>query len=205
MRTFAVILLSFLLPSCAYMQTHKNVEEWGCHYEGGQLQKGELALYAKDGQWYLSAPKARFEKHFPVIHDSVFRKGNNEPRHELIAGSEGGMAYFPISAGTASVLQRADGYADLSLLATEIKSRQQEPLFRLPGASRHPIRAEIDATGKGYANLVGKRTPETTPAINKALSTMDFIIVDIPGTLAYNVAIPFMAPFVFFHEFLSND
>lgn len=205
MRTFAAILFAFLLPSCAYMQTHKNVEEWGCHYEGGKLQKGDLALYAKEGRWYLSAPKAKFGKRYPIIHDSVFRKGDNEPWHEMIEGSEGGMAYFPISAGTASVLQRADGYADLSLLASEITSRQQEPLFHLPGASRYPIRAEINATGKGYANLVGKRTPETPPAINKALSAVDFIAIDIPGTLAYNVAIPFMAPFVFFYEFFSND
>lgn len=204
MRAFAVILSACLLSSCAYMQTHKNVEEWGCRYRGGELTKEQLGLYHGNGQWYLSAPAATFKKDYPIIHDSVFRKGDNHPHHVLVKGTEEGTAYFPISAGTALVLQRTDGYAQLSSLAEEIKSRQQEPVFQLPSAQRFPIRAEIDANGKEPVNLVGKRSPESTPLVNQALSKLDFVVIDIPGTLAYNVAIPFMAPFVFFREFISG-
>ena len=36
------------------------------------------------------------------------------------------------------------------------------------------------------------------------LSTLDEVIIDWPGTILYNLAIPVMAPFVFFHEFLDE-
>jgi hypothetical protein len=37
------------------------------------------------------------------------------------------------------------------------------------------------------------------------LAVVDKYTVDAVGTLGYNIAIPFMAPFVFFSEFLSED
>lgn len=205
MKTYAWIILSAALSSCAYVQTHKNVSEMGCYYEGGQLQKDNLALFRQDGQWYLSASAAQFKKRYPLVHDSVFRRGNNDPKSEIIDGSASGLAYFPISEGTATVLQRKDGYSRLDSLAAEIDSLQGFPSSSLPRGVRYPILAEIDVQGSDSANVIRARRPETTPAINRALSAVDFVMIDIPGTLAYNVAIPFMAPFVFFYEFISND
>jgi len=205
MKTYAWIILAAALPSCAYMQTHKNVAEMGCYYEGGQLQKDSLGLFSQDGQWYLSASAAQFKKSYPLVYDSVFKRGDNAPKSKLIDGTASGSVFFPISAGTATVLQRKDGYARLSSLAAEIDSLQGVPCFSLPRGVRHPILAEIDVQGNDSANVIRERRPETTLALNKVLSAVDFVVVDIPGTLAYNVAIPFMAPFVFFYEFISKD
>ena len=38
----------------------------------------------------------------------------------------------------------------------------------------------------------------------KILKNIDLIVIDVPGTLVYNVAIPFAAPFVFFYEFYHD-
>lgn len=188
------------------MQTHKNVKEMGSYYEGQQFlppSQQTLSLYRRGDQWYIAAQAARFRLKYPAIYDSIFCTHDNAPRHQLIEGSQAGVVYHPLSAGTAAVLQRADGYADLDTLAEEIRMTPGEWTHTLPGAQRYPVRAQIH--GEQAVSLLGKRRPEEIPLSRRILSNIDFVCVDIPGTLIYNVAIPVMAPFVFFHEFLKND
>lgn len=188
------------------MQTHKNVKQMGSYYEGQQIlppSQQPLFLYRRGKEWYIAAHAARFRLKYPVIYDSVFRTRDNAPYHELIEGSSSGVVYHPLSAGTAAVLQRADGYADLETLAEEIRMTPGEWVDALPGAQAYPVRAQI--RGEKAVSLLGKRHPAEVPLSRSLLSRLDFVCVDIPGTLAYNVAIPVMAPFVFFHEFLKND
>ncbi len=197
---------SLTLSSCAYMQTHKNVRERGCYYEGQLLpppSQETLSLYRKGGEWYLAARKAQFHLKYPVVYDSVFRTDGNEPRHEILQGSEQGIVYHPISAGTAAVLQRADGYAELETLAEELRTTPGEWTSSLPGAVSYPVRAQI--VGERAVTLLGKRHPEQTPLSNRILSQIDRVLIDFPGTIAYNVSIPFMAPFVFFREFSKDN
>lgn len=201
-----LVVCSLTLSSCAYMQTHKNVRERGCYYEGQLLpppSQEALSLYRKGGEWYLAARRAQFRLKYPVVYDSVFRTDGNEPRHEILQGSEQGIVYHPISAGTAAVLQRPDGYAELETLAEELRTTPGEWISSLPGAVSYPVRAQI--VGGHAVTLPGKRYPSQIPLSNRILSQVDRVLIDFPGTLVYNVSIPFMAPFVFFREFSKED
>lgn len=208
-RIFLPVLAvcSLTLSSCAYMQTHKNVRERGCYYEGQLLpppSQEALSLYRKGGEWYLAARKAQFRLKYPVVYDSVFRTYDNEPRHQLLSdGQSHEVVYHPISAGTAAVLQRADGYAELETMAEELRTTPGEWTASLPGAVSYPVRAQI--VGDRAVTLLGKRHPSQIPLSNRILSQVDRVLIDFPGTLVYNVSIPFMAPFVFFREFSKNN
>lgn len=207
MKWLPATTLALLLPSCAYVQTHKDVEEWGCRYQGGELKQENLELFAQDGKWYLSSSSSTFKKDYPWVHDSVFRRNDYQARYIPIdSDGQQGRAYFRISEGTAHVLQRADGYAELSSLGNEINEFKEKPLFSLAGATRYPIRAQIaHSPDQKRPVVISKREPEKTPLLNQVLGKMDFVVVDIPLTVAYNVAIPVMAPFVFFYEFSTED
>ena len=191
-----------LLSSCAYMQTHKNVEEANTHYEGQVLSTDTVGLYRSGSKWYLSAQSAKFRLEYPTVHDEVFRKNNSEPTFKLLSINEGRI-YHPISAHAAEILQRRDGYFELNGLAQEVQTTPGEWQTTLPGAQRYGIAADISGTHKYY--IEQKRIPQEIPQADKILGMLDFIVVDIPGTVVYNVAIPFMAPFVFFSEFSKND
>lgn len=192
-----------LLPSCAYMQTNKNIRELGATYHGSELKAETLSLHRKSGQWYLGSPSGHYSKHYPVIHDDVFFKEDNDPTYTLLQ-TDGKRLYYPISSGTAACLQRTDGYAQTDALVTEIQRLGGTPLAALPGASTSSIRAEI-AQGKRTAMLPGQRTPQEPKLSTRILAEVDTYTVDAIGTLGYNVAIPIMAPFVFFSEFLSDN
>lgn len=192
-----------LLPSCAYMQTNKNIRERGATYHGSELKAESLGLHRKSGKWYLSSPSGNYSKHYPVIHDEVFFKEDNSPTYTLMQ-TDGKRLYYPISSGTAACLQRADGYAQTDALVTEIQRFGESPMAELPGAAKCPIRAEV-VQGKRTAMLPGPRSPQEPELSRRVLAEVDAYTVDAVGTLVYNVAIPFMAPFVFFSEFLSED
>lgn len=187
-----------LMSSCAYVQTHKNVREMGCYYEGHVLSYSDTQLYKQGGRWYISARKAHFKLHYPVVHDSVFRRSDFAPRFEKIDIDNPEVVYHSISDNAAAVLRRTDGYFELAALADEIERSGGEWKTALPGATHHPISAEIHGT---YIPMGQQRIPQETPLANRILSNLDFIAVDIPLTVAYNAAIPIMAPFVFFYEF----
>lgn len=197
-----MIGMSIALSSCAYVQTHKNVEQINTCYDGQILKAGEMELYRSGDQWYLSAQRAKYKLVYPTVHDEVLFDSATEPSFHLLE-SGGGAVYHEISKETALVLQREDGYFQLNALAADIKSTPGTWVAELPAAKQVPIQAEI--SGKNHCYLGRNRIPQKTPLYLQALSAVDFVFVDVPGTVLYNVAIPFMAPFVFFTEFLSSD
>lgn len=204
-RTLQAITLSacIAMSSCAYMQTHKNVEEWGSYYEGEHFSTGAMALYKYQGQWYISAHRARFKLKHPIIFDSVFQKYEQSPTLKLTELKTDHMVYHPISSSAAEILQRSDGFFQLRALADEVQRTPGSWVDSLPGAQRYPVRAEIGDGGQ--FNMQRYRVPEKTPTASYIAGKIDFILVDVPGTVVYNVAIPLMAPFVFFYEFISGD
>ena len=205
MKKTSLLLVAVLalLPSCAYMQTHKNIEEMGCTYEGSELTGKNLSLHRKGNQWYLGSPLGVYEKNYPIIHDDVFDRDNNDPTYTAISLGNSRI-YHPISSGTAACLMRDDGYAQTNALVTEILTLQKDPLTDLRGASTHSIRAEI-AESASPAIIIRSRAPEETPLLNSTLSILDMCTVDLIGTCAYNCAVPLMAPVRFFIEFFSED
>ena len=192
-----------LLDSCAYMQTHKNVEEVGSYYEGHLLKQGEMPLYKVGEAWYLGAYPARFKLRYPLIHDSVFQRQESKPYFRLKSRGSN-MEYHLISSHMAEVLQRPDGYFQMQSLAECIKKEPGGWMNALPtGAHRHAVHAELS----GYSSqwIEEYRVPSKKTPTGLVLGKLDFLAIDVPGTLAYNVAIPVIAPFVFFYDFLTND
>lgn len=198
----SIIGVSIALSSCAYLQTHKNVEQAHTHYDGQILRADTMELHRSGDTWYLSARRAKYRLVYPIVHDEVFRKFDTEPSFHLLENSSENI-YHPISAASAQVLQRRDGYFTLNALAADIKRTPGTWVMDLPNAQRHNIEAEVTGTRKCY--MEQQRIPQETPSMDKTLGYLDFVFVDIPGTLLYNVSIPLMAPFVFFSEFLSDD
>lgn len=192
-----------LLPSCAYMQSNKNILEKGAVYEGTELTKENISLHRKAGEWYIGSPAGLYTKRFPVIHDEVFFKDDNNPTYTLQQAQPGKM-YYRISAGTALSLMRSDGYARTGALASEIRSMNTAPLTELHGASTRRILAEVENSALPVT-VIGKRSPEKPGTSAQLLAGADKYTLDVLGTVGYNIAIPFMAPFVFFSEFLSED
>ncbi len=196
-----MIALMLLCNSCAYMQSHKNVEELGSYYAGHLLDRQRIELVRSGTQWYVGADTARFRLHHPLVYDSVFQETGNHPSFKLIRLGEQ-KEYHPISSYTANLLQNKTGYFDMAGLAREIAGTPGT-WEKLPhGSQRYPILAEIDE--EPY-QMEEKRVPQHKKIAALALGKIDFIVIDIPGTLAYNVAIPLVAPFVFFYEFSRTD
>lgn len=203
MRWFFLLLSSFLLASCAYVQTHKNVEQWGNSYTGYRLLQ-PLQLYQQGNDWYLAGEQVRLKKDFPIVHDTIFRVRNNDPVFKPIPSTtQHCISYHRISAGTAHVLQRKDGYAQLDILSKEIEEDLSPWLSSLASARQVPVLAECE--GQNAIAVERESKPAQIPWGNQILSKADFVLVDVPGTILYNVSIPFAAPFVFFHEFLSEE
>ena len=198
-----VICLGLITSSCAYVQTHKNIEQAGNYYDGEILDTNTMGLYKQGDQWYLSAKKARFRLHYPIVHDSVFRKNDYSPKLEIISSAGTDTVYHPISSSSAQVLQRHDGYFQLQALAEDITRTPGQWTNHLPHAQQYPISAEIG--GPQTHRMEGNRMVSRASFVHKALGKLDLIFVDIPATLVYNVAIPIMAPFVFFYEFTNED
>lgn len=189
------------LSSCAYMQTHKNIEEYSRVHTGYHLDSG-LQLYRAGGDYYLAVARQTLRMHYPAIYDSIFLIRNNEPKFTQL-GNDQATVYRKISAGTATVLQLKDGYAELGVLSDELRCSDTDWLETLPaGAQLCHIKADIAGAATTWAQP-GSGTA-VSPGI-KLLSTIDEVFVDWPGTILYNLAIPIMAPFVFFHEFLNED
>lgn len=184
------------------MQTHKNVEEVGSYYSGHLLRQQDMQLYGTGDKWYLAAYPAKFRLKYPIVHDSVFKRKKSEPHFQLIS-YERQLHFHEISPSTAKVLMRPDGYFRMDALADNIKKNSGGWLSHLPAsASRLPVHAELS----GYKSqwIEEQRVPPKKTLLGLTLGKIDFIVIDVPGTLVYNVAIPFMAPFVFFHEFTTE-
>lgn len=205
--TFRAITSAFLilgcaqLTSCAYMQTHKNIEEAQTIRTGYELTS-DIELYRAGGRYYVAISKQQLRKKYPVIHDSIFLTGNNDPTWQKV-GAEETTVYHPVSTGTATVLQRQDGYASIEVLADELKNNNDSWVACLPtGAGKCSVKAEITGTNTIWE---GNEPPQSCSMLTRFVSIVDQVCIDWPGTLAYNVAIPVMAPFVFFHQFLNEN
>lgn len=208
MKKLLLLAVSALfLNSCAYVQTHKNVEESFYTYQGYRLCE-PLSLLQRGNDWYLVAEPVALQKSYPAIYDSVFFKDKNEPVFEMAGqGTESQPMMHRISHGTATVLQRADGYASLTTLCDELKMTPGEWIKAPLNHRGVPVRATLSRENETADIIVEEdsRTAQGSQIAERILSAADRVVVDIPGTVMYNVAIPFMAPFVFFREFLQED
>lgn len=192
---------SVFLSSCAYMQTHKNIEEAFREHTGYRISPN-LELFRAGGNYYLAVEKQQVRIHYPAIYDSIFLDGNNEPELKTIDNTHT-KVYRQISKGTAEVLQRHDGYADLAVLSDELKNNPYSwESHQPPGSRSCALSAHIN--GNTVTWIDNETTPEA-PIAARLLSTTDRVLIDWPGTVLYNVSIPIMAPFVFFYEFLNEQ
>lgn len=194
------------MSSCAYMQSNQNIAEIGCRYDGKLINPPHCStwnIYKSRGKWYVAGYQVKLKKTYPLIRDTILYTENNEPVYERItAGTEQNILYHPISEGTAQVLLRKDGYVNLGDLAEELKSTAGEWLPHLEHIRSYPVQAQVDyPEDERECFITGERTPRKTPIMNRVLQGIDLVLVDVPGTLIYNVAIPFMAPIKFFSEF----
>ncbi len=197
----ALLAAATLLPSCAYMQTNKNVREMGRSYQGYKLTRPQH-IYRSGNTWYVAATPATYRLSHDIMHDNVFRK-TNDPTMELQSEEATTIAYHAISADTAAILLREDGYAEGTTIAREIMASSTPWLDALPHASAHAVKAQL--AGEADTAITYSPQPAEVPFSYRVLSGLDFLLVDIPGTTIYNVAVPFIAPFVFFREFLSEQ
>ena len=202
--TLSMLVCGLCLSSCAYLQTHKNVKEAFHVCEGYRLVQ-PLQLYSAGGAWYLAVQPETMRMHYPTLHDSIFLENDTTPTYNTISKDKP-LQYHRISGSTAKVLQRSDGFYTLSSLMEEMKSMDSKPVATLPsGAGRHQVRAVVEAHENDNRATLVSRTPESTPVAGQVLSAVDFVCVDLPGSVVYNVAIPIMAPIVFFRDFLSEQ
>lgn len=203
------LLVLLNLSSCAYVQTHENVRESFVQRAGDKLES-PLQLGKVGADWYLctQACVGGVTKHYPEIHDEILLDGNNEPQLREGQGviTKKARTAWPISTGTATVLMREDGYATLETLADEMIRNRAGHLDILPRSMKfYPVKAQIAGAEKPAYLLRDTDTKPELTLVQKAVVQADRILVDWPLTAAYNCAIPFMAPFVFFKQFLSED
>lgn len=202
-----VVLLN--LSSCAYVQTHETVQEFFTQRAGDELA-APLKLGKVGGSWYLCTKSCAggVTKRYPVVHDEILLDGHNEPQ---LKEGQGGVdknapTAWPISAGTATVLMRVDGYATLETLADEMLRSRAGRLHSLPRDMQfYPVKAQIAGTEKPTYLLRDGDAALDLNLAQKAVVQADRVLVDWPLTAAYNCAIPFMAPFVFFYQFLTEE
>lgn len=198
-------LFSLLNSSCAYFQSNKNIREAGREYRGSVLKQEEIELVSQGSRWFIKAPAQTLKKRYPLVHDSVLLTDDNAPTFSVV-GNSTGYFYLPISAGTATTLTMANGYANIQDLANEITDLQGKTPFAvsLPHSYTHRIAAQLD--GDETPTIINySETPQEVSIARNLASKIDFIVVDIPGTILYNAAIPFMAPVVFFNDFLNSE
>lgn len=203
--TFRAISSAFILfccvqlSSCAYMQTHKNIEEAQIIRTGYELTT-DIKLYRAAGNYYIAVSRQQLRKQYPAIHDSIFLTENNTPCWHR-AGENDSTVYFRISSHTASVLQMQSGYASLDVLADELKTN---PIVDYLPAGATQCRVNAEITGKNTL-WEAAETIDNRSVFTHIISAVDQVCIDWPGTIIYNAAIPVMAPFVFFHQFLNEN
>lgn len=197
---------ALVLSSCAYMQSHKNIEETSKSYDACRLDGESLSVTRKGGQWYLVAPAGAYTKSYPLFYDSMLLTDSNEPTYKKKVNAESDKTcLLPISAGTAATLQMKNGFYTPQDLALEIQRQMKDRpvLDAQNGYRKYRVTAQKAEADTPVVLTYGS-SGEPSLAL-RTLSTLDFVLVDIPGTVVYNVAIPVMAPFIFFSEFLSSE
>ena len=198
------VMALVVLPSCAYVQSHKNVGELGAYYHGYILDGKEMRVFYDEThrQWYINARDASFKLHYPLVYDSVLRHGEKKPTYRLVRANPS-FVYHPVHESTAQVLMRNDGFIQLKVLAEEIARHDIDSWVNSAHFSAsYPVLAFIE--GDHSYPLPTYRSPIRSSPLVKAVKNLDFVMIDVPATLIYNVAIPFAAPFVFFYEFYRD-
>lgn len=208
LKLSAFALACLMLSSCAQLQTRRNVTELGADYEGIVCDPPRV-LYVQGGRSYVKVYVRRLEKRYPVLRDKVFfSEQKSEPSYSILqsADSEEKVShlYLPLSASTADVLRRENGYSSMDVLMKELIAGRDQAKTSLPGAVAVPVRALVDGERSLHA-FESTRNPAKPGMALQALSKLDLVFVDVPGTLLYNVAIPVIEPFVFFKRFFTEE
>ena len=195
-----------ILSSCAYVQTHRNVAEFFRSKPGYSLHL-PIEQGTQQGRNYLLGHRETLRKHYPNIFDSILLTDNNEVQWRSI--ERGNTCLLPLSDGTAMVLKRRDGYAYIDSLLDEIRSEMQKgqrPSISGTMPDTHQVVAQVDIGSQQERYIDDPTIPDDQLSFPEELLVQaDRVIIDWPLTLAYNVAIPFMAPVIFFSEFLDNE
>ncbi len=184
----------------------------GCTYDARQLNLDNCStwnIYRAHGKWYIAARTVKLKKKYPAIKDTLLFIRDNDPWYELDPDRKNAntqIYYHPISDGTAKVLLMKNGYAHIKDLANEINTTPGEWVKKLTGAQVHSIKAQIEGLSQTSNSFIISDNCKCERSLtNQILSTADFLLIDVPGTAAYNILIPFMAPFKFFCEFSTNN
>ena len=195
------------LNSCAYTQFNKQITEKATVYNGFAVEL-PLSLYSSQEGWFVKVRKLEVQKIKPFVHDSIMLTdrskeslGTPKPFSHYTE-----YQYIKISDGTAAVLRRTDGYATLETLCDELKAGyKQGCIAELSDCIQHRVYAQIKTEQGNIAYVAADGQPIRKPGVGtKVLSKAALVCVDVPGTVIYNVSMPIMAPFIFFHDFLSE-
>lgn len=204
----SMVALTAGISSCAYTQFNKQIVEKATVYNGFAVEL-PLSLYSCQGNWYVKVRKLEVQKIKPFVHDSIMLKDSSKEALGTLKPFSyyTEYQYIRISEGTAAVLQRADGYATLETLCDELKSNYAEgSLAELTDSMQHRVYAQIKTEQGNIAYVAPDGQPIRKPGAGiKVLSKAALVCVDVPGTVIYNVCMPVMAPFIFFHDFLSDE
>lgn len=201
------ITVSSSISSCAYTQLNKQVLEKATVYNGFAVEL-PLSLYSSQGNWYVKVRKLDVQKIKPFIHDNiVLKNGDKESIGTLKPFSHyTEYQYIRVSDGTASVLQRSDGYATLETLCDELKdSYAQGCISELADSMQHRVHAQIKSDKGSIACVAANGQPVQRPGVGTQILSKLALVVDAPCTVAYNVAMPLITPVIFFSEFLTDD
>lgn len=195
------------LNSCAYTQFNKQITEKATVYKGFAVEL-PLSLYSSQGGWYVKVRKLEIQKIKPFVHDSIMLTdtskealGTPKPFSHYTE-----YQYIRVSDGTASVLQRSDGYATLETLCDELKdSYAQGCVSELADSMQHRVHAQIKSDKGSIACVAANGQPVRRPGVGTQILSKLALVVDAPCTVAYNVAMPLITPVIFFSEFLTDD
>lgn len=184
------------------MQSYKNIQYSDVLLEGYELAQPEF-IYQSYGKWYVQCHHYIYKKHFPLVHDTIF----HDTAHISYSKRDDALksSFHPISQSTATVLLRYTGFSSLDVIAQEIKDKPYKVAFHLPHAQKFKVKAKFDELSPEQESALVTITEAPQPSsFWRALSYADFIFIDIPGSVAYNVAIPFMAPYYFFKNIAAD-
>lgn len=197
-----------MLSSCAQLQTRRNVSELGADYEGIVCDPPGV-LYVQGGRSYVKVDARRLKKRYPILQDKVFfTEQSSDPSYSILqnADSESHVRqlYLPLSDSTATVLRQKSGFCTMEVLMKELLAGMDQAKSSLPGAEVVPVQGIVDGERCLHA-FESTRNPAKPGIALQALSKLDLVFIDVPGTLLYNVSIPVIEPFVFFKRFFTEE
>ncbi|MBT9449439.1 hypothetical protein ICN84_05040 [Akkermansia glycaniphila] len=195
--------------SCSICRTSLDVAERGTTYEGYEIT-GVDAVWQKGGNYYVRCPHKQFRLHYPWVKDPVFRPELQPAYIPLPQEGETLYAFHRISPDVAYALVHTNGFDMLNQLHTELDATPDawipEPSFSASGVRRIPSKAIVGDKDKPSLQTAAIRSEKETSSAWawQTLAVLDAIVVDIPGTALYNIAMPLIAPYRVIQD-ISND